>query len=245
MTHSKSHHSNRRAVQAARADFLTNALRDHLPPGSLWHEKRFAVAQLESLVIVSTGGMYNVDTFDRTDWTFTPQEEIVAFDDLGIRVRHQEDTHESLSEIAIKEILQSANLNFETLLADDRGALTSWFRRITCTIEFTSPDDDIQRHAQTLIVKVAAVLDLPVTYIPYVIRDLWLPTSDWAHSSESPEDTRRAFEFVLDEPWGTELLTQRIQSAIHATPRLSARGLHGTVSSDPPINDLHLIGRYF
>jgi hypothetical protein len=245
MAFSKRRHDYRRAVQAARADFLTNALRKHLPPGSLWHEKRFAAAQLESLVIVSTGGMYDVDTFDRTDLTFAPREEIAAFDDLGIRVRHQEDTHETLSEVAIKEILQSANLDFETLLADERGALTSSFRRITCTIEFTSPDDDIQRHAQTLIAKVAAVLDLPVTYIPYVARDLWLPTSDYPDGREMPENARRAFEFVLDEPWGTELLTQRIQSAIHANRRLSARGLHGTVSSDPPINDLHLIGRYF
>ena len=96
-------------VQQARADFVVNAIRDRLPASTLWHEKRFALAQLESLCIVSTQGVYTVNTFDPSAPDFTPSDDLITIDDLALRVSHDSCSHKGIDPHELNPLIVAAN----------------------------------------------------------------------------------------------------------------------------------------
>lgn len=230
-----------RAVQSARADFIVNAIRQTIPPGSLWHEKRFALAQLESLVIASPGGLYSVDTFDATDSKFSSRDSIQVLGDLAVRVSHIAGTHELLTHSDIERIIETSNAEFETQLALERASMTTSFRRVTCTVDFNSPMDDVQKHARSLFDVVAAKLGYSPTFHPYVVSELWLRQG----LEVSHEDARSAAEFVFISPLPVEKVTQHIQTAVGSLQTLSAPGIHGILPGMSNVYGLHFVGRRF
>ena len=48
------------AIQQARSDYLVDAIRNQLPPSSLWHEKLFALSQIENLAITTNSGSLDI-----------------------------------------------------------------------------------------------------------------------------------------------------------------------------------------
>ena len=98
---------------------------------------------LESLVIVSTGGIYSVDTFDTT--VNDHAEGVSVGGDLRIRVRHDPRTHRFLADQDIEQLLHTASSDFDSVHAQDRNSATTAFRRVTCVMEFTSPTEDFNQ----------------------------------------------------------------------------------------------------
>lgn len=232
-------------VRWSRADFIINAIRQHLPQGSLWHEKRFMKDQIESLVLVSTGGVYSVDTFDVGDSDCSLPDSTIVVGDLGVRVLHQTDTHQLLSCFEIDRIVNNANTAFETLLKRDPRSVTTSFTRVTCTMEFKRHTRSTQESAQQLFQLVADAIGYPLVFTPYVSQEIWVPEAEYLEYEESLDPSRSSAELVMDCPTCAEAVTRRIQTLLGSSKSLRPSGIHGQFSGVPSISDLHFIGRSF
>lgn len=236
----------RKIVQQARADFIIQNIRDRLPNSTLWHAKRFALAQLESLVVVSTGGLYNIDTFDATESDYSPRGDFTILDDLAIRIIHVDGTHERLNAHDVEQVITAANREFETILSVDRHSVVSVFRRITCTIQFDSASDNIDGNARELFGIVADKLGYQLSYLPFSATDVFLPDSDFRNLPESPECAGRAAEFIFDVPLAVDDVTKHIQSAVQSTGSLRPPGIIiGTMSGIEYVQRLQFVGRRY
>ena len=235
----------RSAIQLAHSDFIVNALRYNLPSGSLWHEKRFARGQLESLCIASTGGMYGINTFNPSDEQLAPRQAMRVFGDLGIEVSHVEHTHEYLTPEDIERITVAADSDFEALISNDREAVTSVFRRVTCNMDLVSPDDDIDGYAAWLFGEVADSLGLPITFRPLVFGDVFLPSSDLRDLKQNRDWALCAAEIILESPLPIGTVTERFESLVNDNASTSVVSRLAAHSGHPGINRLDCVGRYF
>ncbi len=120
----------------ARADFIIQKLRERLPPSSLWHEKRFDRAQLESIAIVSAGGLYDVNTYDCSSPDFDGSREMLHLHDLGISLHHVPGSRNTLALDQIERFVRNASDEFDQRNTSDWVATISMVRRVTITIGF-------------------------------------------------------------------------------------------------------------
>jgi hypothetical protein len=226
------------AIQRARSDFIVNALRHNLPSGSLWHEKRFARGQLESLGIASTGGMYDINTFNPSNEQLAPRQAMRVFGDLGIEVAHVEHTREYLTPEDIERITITADSDFEALIFNDREAVTSVFRRVTCNMDFVSPDDDVDGYAAWLFGEIADSLGFPITFRPLVFGEVFLPSSDLRDLKQNRDWAYCAAEIIFESPLPIGTVTERFESLVNDNATTSVLNRLG-------INWLDCVGRYF
>ena len=237
----------RNAFQLARADFIVDALRQNLAAGSLWHEKRFALGQLESLVIASTGGMYYINTFDPSDPRLAHRHAMTVFGNLGIEVAHEVVTHETLTQADVERITTAANCDFEDMVSKSGDAVISGFRRVTCNIEFASPDDDTERYAAFLFDEIAQAMGYPLTFRPFVFGEIFLPSVDptWPAVTQCRDFARSAAEFVFENPLPVNAVTERFQSLVNGDGSLSELVLTAGNAGRRGIKCLECVGRYF
>ncbi len=232
-------------VQQARAEFIVQCLRKHLPESSLWHEKRYALTQLELLAIVSIGGFYYVHTFDETAAGNASFDGFTILDDLAIRVEHIPGSRKTLKERDIEQVIFRANSEFESVLADDRQSLTSVFKRVTCTLSFHAQSEEVEEEGRSLLVTVAKQLGYQLHHVPYIINDIWLPSSDAYGMKQAAEHAGAAGEFVFDQPLAVEQVTQQIQSILQTDKSSRAPGIHGRIPGMNHVWDFHVVGRRF
>ncbi len=236
-----------KAIQQARTDFVVNAIRQRLPDGLIWPEKRCNAAQLDSLSILSTGGIYSVNSYDVTSPKFARSESDMIHGDLGIRVCHMAESHEALSAADIEQIVRESNHQFDALVAADRHSITTSFARLTCVVQFRWPTGDIETFARNCLQQVADLLGYPLTYEPWSTRRFWLPTSDWYDAQEYREDTvERPGEFVFDQPLAVEAVARTIQSVMPSKGKqLRPPGIWGKIASLEQLSGLTFAGRSF
>lgn len=232
-------------VQQARADFVINAIRERLPASTLWHEKRFSFPQLESLCIVSTQGVYDVDTFDLSAADFTQAEGFMTIDDLAIRVRHDARSHNGIENRELQSLIRAGNSDFNAALAENRDSITSTLGRVTCVIEYQSPTEDVERCGEELLDFVSTAMQWPLNYVPYITNDIWLPTSEIYNVRLLPKYGRAAGEFVFLKPFAATDATRQVQSFLKSTGTLRLPGIHGTIPEIEYLQDIHMIGRRF
>lgn len=237
----------RNAYQSARSDFIVDTFRNHLAPGSLWHEKRFALGQLESLVIASTGGIYYINTFDRFDPQLAARPTMTVLGDLGIEVAHDSLTHEALTPGDIERIIVAANSTFEILVSNEGAAIISGFRRVTCNIEFASPDDDTERYAALLFGEIAKVFDYPITIRRFVPREIFLPPGDptLPDMQLNRDFARSAAEFVFENRLPVKVAIERFQRLLNDCGSLRELNITANSASRHEANRLECVGRYF
>lgn len=232
-------------VSLARADYVIQRVRANLPPSSLWHEKRFARAQLESIAIVSTGGLYDVNTFDRSAPDFDASREMLHLSDLGVSLRHVPGSHNSLALAQIERLVQDASDEFDHRIATEGVLTTSRIRRLTVTIAFSLPGANIGEFAHDSFFEISRRLGLELTYVPYITSECWLPDSDFYDATFSSEDGRSAAEFVLPEHQTFETVEAMIKSSFAASGRLRAPGIHAQIPKLDQPYDIHFVGRAF
>ena len=228
-------------IQQARADFVVNRFREKLPASSLWHEKRFALGQLESLAIASSGGLYYVDTFDASR---AQRGDVVVIDDVAIRILHEPDSHTALDNEGVRLLIQMANSEFNALLASGCDA-TAAFRRVTCNIEFKSTSGDVELNGRKLLDRVADQLGFPLTHVPFEPSDIFLPTSRNFYESQAKDYASIAGEFIFEERQPVERVTHLIQSVVQSHFSLLPPGIHGTIRGLVNVDRLHFVGRFF
>lgn len=237
--------NDRHAVLRSRADYITQKLRVNLPPSSLWQEKRFAKSQLESIVIVSTGGLYAVNNFDISIPDFKARPEILLFADLGMSVQHSPGSHNALSQKRIEQLIHEANAEFEQLLATDRQSTTSMARRITATIEFSVPQGNIEEIGHESFTEISRRLGLKLSYVPYITQECWLPDSHFHNATFSTEDGRSAAEFVLPNLHSFKEIEFRIHEAFSSSGTIRAPGMHSSFSIRDRTVGIHFVARSF
>lgn len=239
-------HSDAEAIRQARADFVLNAVRQRLPDGLIWPEKRSNATQLDSVCVLSSGGVYFFDSYDVRSPKFSHSEGIVIHGDLGIRICHMAESHEALSAADIEQIIRDSNHQFDALVAADRHSITTSFARVTCVVQFQWPTGDIETFARTCLQQVADLLGYPLTYEPWSTRRFWLPTSDWYDAQEYREDTvERPGEFVFDPPLAVEDVERTIQSVMPYSGQLRPPGIQGKISSLDHVTSFNFAGRSF
>lgn len=238
---------NSRDESFARADYIIQSVRAHLPPSSLWHEKRFDRAQMESLVVVSTGGLYDVKTFDRTEAEFHESLGMFHFSDLGFSVQHVPGSRNTLTMAQMERLVRDANDEFNQLVASDRVTAISMIRRVTVTIDYCLPVAQHDDFARTCFSNIAHRLGLQLTYVPYITRDCWLPDSDFYNASACSEESRSAAEFVLSSPEYVDTVDAMIKSSFdgYGTGTIRAPGIHATMPGGEQPYDIHFVGRSY
>lgn len=237
--------NDRPAILRSRADYIIQKLRVNLPPSSLWQEKRFAISQLESVVIVSKGGLYTVDTFDPLASDFKARPEIILLSDIGISVQHSPGSHNALSQKLIEQLIYEASAEFEQLLTTDRQSTTSMARRITATIEFSVPQGSIDEIAFESFTEISRRLGLKLSFIPYITQDCWLPDSHFYNATFSTEDGRSAAEFLFPGPVLFNVVESRINNAFSSSGTIRAPGLHSSFSNRDRTVGIHFVARSF
>lgn len=237
--------NDRNTVGLARADYLVQKFRSNLPPSSLWHEKRFAHAQLESIAIVSAGGLYDINTFDRFSSAFKARPEMLVLPDLGISVTHVDGSNEALPKASIERLLLDASDEFDRLLAADRVSAISLIRRVTVTIDFSLPSLNVDEYAHETFTEISRLLGLELIYVPYVTNDCWVPDSAFYNVTFSSENGRSAAELALPEPLTFEEFEHSLKSSFSSSDTIRAPGIRtGFPGRDQPWN-IQFIGRAF
>lgn len=232
-------------IQFARADFIVRAIRERLPPSSLYHDKLGSLSQVENLVISSTGGMYGVIIHDATKLQAL-RPDILVCGSLKILVVHVYGTHRQLRDLDLAEIVEAANRDFDVLLTRNQDAVTSVFRRVTCGIHFRAAHQNLNLQGQGLLERLGEILQWPLTYVPYVAHELWLPSPEnFGLEEDRTSDIERAGEFIFDTPLSAAEFSARLQAAAMSGRPRAIRGIRGRVPSIPEIQSLNLVGRYF
>lgn len=227
----------------ARSDYIVQKLRSRLPPSSLWHEKIASRAQLESIAIVSAGGLYDINTFDRRSPDFIAQPEMLMFTDLGVTVYHVPDSNETLSMARVDHLIHEANDEFDLLLASDRRSTVSVVRRLTVTIRFSLREGDADEFIQECFTDIARSLNLELTYVPYIFRECWLPTSFFYNAIRSTDYDGSAAEFVLPTPETFDAVASLITSSFSASGTLRVPGIHARFPNREQPFQIHFVGR--
>jgi hypothetical protein len=228
-------------IQRARADCLIQSLRDALPPSSLWHEKRSALSQIEFLAITTSSGHLTVITWDLTSDSFRPHSDVYAYGNLGVLVRNG--NHLLLDQNHIREILDDANAKFEKLLTLDTNAIFNRYLRLTCLMDFTSPDHDVNLHGKRLLTMVAKKINLRLVHQPFDFEgstgiavaedEVWL---DGAAS---------AADFLFDRSVREEEVFDRVKNLDLANQQFDPRRIWATVADHPEIHSLDFVSRCF
>lgn len=239
------HPNDWQVVQQVRAEFIINAIRNRLSESTIWHEKRFAPSQLESLCLVSPHGVYYIDTFDAKSPKFPPDKRFTVVDDLAIRIRHDARSHPGIGDQSLQQLIQTANAEFNALARQDRDSLTGAFRRLTCVLEAYAPTETFEHDAKIVFETISHFLNCEFSYLPYNLKEVWLPTSDLYDAKPSPDHQRLASEFLFDHPREVANLTTSVESLLQSTGSLRAPGIQGTIRSVAQRTAVHLIGRRY
>jgi hypothetical protein len=235
----------RRIVSLARADYIIQKIRANLPPSSLCHEKLFGYAQLESLAIVSTGGLYAVNTFDLSAPDFRASSVMLRLSDLGVSVLHVHGSRNALTMERMERLVRDANDEFDQLIASDRASTVLLIRRVTVTIGYSLPGADVNEFTHQSFSEISRRLGLELTYLPYVTSECWLPDSDFYNTVFSSEDGMSAAEFVLPEPQTFDTVEALIKSSFASTGTIRPPGIHAKIPGRDQPYAIHFIGRSF
>ena len=228
------------AIQQARSDYLVDAIRNQLPPSSLWHEKLFALSQIENLAITTNSGSLDIVTFDMSHDSYRPDASILEFGNLGIFVSHLS-ANLPLHSDELQRQFVTANSRFDGFASDQLHDVINHYRRLTCRIEFRSPDGAVDSHGKRLCSSVAKLLNLPVQYEPFDFakaNDL-----DVYEGTEWLEGAARSADFPFEKPL-SELSVRDRLSRLNLDGE-SLRNIYASCPQNPEIYSLNFVARRF
>lgn len=232
------------SLQLARVDFVVNAIRANLPAASIWHDKRYGASQIDTLTLVSTGGMYSVNAYDRTHVQFQARDDMLLHGNLGLAIHHVGHTRQTLTDSEIVDIVDQASRAFESVIADDPKTAAG-FRRVTCLMEFNSSEANVDQHGQRLFEQIGDMLNWPVTYYRFVFREIYLPTIGpeiWNAVEDQAANprygTNRTAEFLFDMNVPLDQVVQQIRAIAPSADSLLAPGIRTTIAAIPEIQSL-------
>ncbi|MEM7314902.1 MAG: hypothetical protein AAF497_17290 [Planctomycetota bacterium] len=231
------------AIQQARSDFLVDRVRRSLPASSLWHEKRASLAQLEKLFISTGFGSVTLAIFDTTDRSYRTNSETLEFGNLGLQVMPVPTKDPPISRTELTSVLVASNSEFNSFRPSTVDSITNQFQRLTCLMDFRSPDENVNSHAERLFERVARALDLRVSFEPFDFGkangldnyegDVWL---DGAAS---------AADFLFDRPLTKQAILDRFKPFRLRDRTVNLRYLLATFPEHPEIHRLYFVARRF